>query len=213
MERIQVLINRLQEQQRHKADASQLLHTVLLLKEELSKEVIPQGKSLGSSKVFVLLPAAYPHSVTEQAKEKDVEPATLNNKTGELPMHTSDLAEEIPTLSQYRTRKDVNESVKQPESLNDKLKEQKTEVMEVIKEAPIRDLRKAIGINDQFVFINELFRGDEALYERSIKTLNNFSIFPEAEYWMNRELAAKLGWNRNQETVKHFYQLVKRRFS
>jgi hypothetical protein len=58
-----------------------------------------------------------------------------------------------------------------------------------------------------------LFRGDEPMYERSIKTINSFNIYPEAEYWMNRELKIKLGWDDTKEIVKHFYQLVKRRFA
>jgi hypothetical protein len=74
-------------------------------------------------------------------------------------------------------------------------------------------LRKGVGINDRFVFVRELFRGDDAMYERSIKTINNFTIFPEAEYWIARELKHKLGWDDKNETVKHFYQLVRRRFS
>ena len=85
--------------------------------------------------------------------------------------------------------------------------------MHSLKDAPIRDLRKEIGINDCLVFISELFRGDEPMYERSIKTINSFNIYPEAEYWMNRELKIKLGWDDTRETVKHFYQLVKRRFT
>lgn len=98
-------------------------------------------------------------------------------------------------------------------SLNDKLKEEKTEVVEILKSSPVKDLKKAIGINDQYLFINELFRGDENMYERSIKTINTFSIFAEAEYWIQRELKVKLGWDENSEAVQHFNQLVKRRFS
>jgi len=103
--------------------------------------------------------------------------------------------------------------VEQQESFNDRLKENRTELMHSLKETPIRDLRKGIGINDRFVFISELFRGDEPMYERSIKTINSFNIYPEAEYWMNRELKIKLGWDDTKEIVKHFYQLVKRRFA
>jgi len=99
------------------------------------------------------------------------------------------------------------------ESLNDRLKQDKTEVAHVLKESPIKDLRKGIGINDRFTFVRELFRGDEAFYERSIKTINSFHIFSEAEYWINRELKYKIGWDEEKETVKHFYQLVRRRFA
>jgi hypothetical protein len=98
-------------------------------------------------------------------------------------------------------------------SLNEKLKQTKIDLVDTISETSIRDLRKAIGVNDRFLFINELFRGDEAAYERSIKTINSFSIYAEAEYWIERELKIKNGWDMQNEKVAQFYQLVKRRFS
>jgi hypothetical protein len=98
-------------------------------------------------------------------------------------------------------------------SLNDKLKQTKIELGESLLETPIKDLKKAVGINDRFLFINELFRGDDVMYERSIKTINIFSIYPEAEYWIKRELKLKLGWDDKNEVVKQFDQLIRRRFS
>jgi hypothetical protein len=98
-------------------------------------------------------------------------------------------------------------------SLNEKLKSDVVDLRSALNDTPVRDLKKAIGINDKHVFINQLFRGDEAMYERSIKTINAFRILPEAEYWMERELKVKLGWDENRDVTRHFYQLVKRRFS
>jgi len=98
-------------------------------------------------------------------------------------------------------------------SLNEKLKSDVVDLRSALNDTPVRDLRKAIGINDRYVFVNQLFRGDEAMYERSIKTINAFRILPEAEYWMERELKVKLGWDENRDVTRHFYQLVKRRFS
>ncbi|MFN8264617.1 MAG: hypothetical protein U0T11_01005 [Chitinophagaceae bacterium] len=98
-------------------------------------------------------------------------------------------------------------------SINEQLKAGQKEVAHKLNEAPVKDLKKAIGINDRFVFINELFRGDETMYERSIKTINNFTIYPEAQYWMERELKIKLGWNDKSAVVQDFYSLVKRRFT
>lgn len=99
-------------------------------------------------------------------------------------------------------------------SLNDQLGTGHSEIVHKLSESnTIKDLKKAIGINDRFVFINELFRGDEAMYERSIKTINNFSIYPEAQYWIERELKIKLGWDNDRLAVQEFYSLVKRRFS
>ena len=121
---------------------------------------------------------------------------------------------EAPTLSQHQRERELHEVIgEKTPSLNDRLKEDKKEVAHSLKDIPIKDLRKGIGINDRFSFVNELFRGDEDMYERSIKTINNFGILSEAEYWINRELKFKLGWNDNKESVQHFYQLVRRRFA
>lgn len=97
--------------------------------------------------------------------------------------------------------------------LNEKLKEIRKEVAQKLGDVPIKDLRKAIGINDRYLYINELFSGDEAMFERSVKTLNQFSILPEAEFWMQRELRIKLGWKEDNVLVQQFVQLVRRRFA
>ncbi len=158
-----------------------------------NKEITPPPQ-LESS----LLPK---EKIKEQPIQKVINPAFSQNT-------------EPPTLVQHQVKKELHEVIADKrESLNDRLKQEKTEVFHTIKEAPIKDLRKAIGINDRFTFVNELFRGDDAMYERSIKTLNGFLILSEAEYWINRELKFKLGWNDTKETVQHFYQLVRRRFS
>lgn len=98
-------------------------------------------------------------------------------------------------------------------SLNEKLRSDIADLKSTLNDSPVRDLKKAIGLNDRYLFINQLFRGDEVMYERSLKTINGFRILPEAEYWMERELKVKLGWDENRESTRQFYQLVKRRFS
>ncbi|HKZ67514.1 MAG TPA: hypothetical protein VJ111_14205 [Chitinophagaceae bacterium] len=225
MERIEVLISKLNEQFLQKASFEQMLFTLQLLQNELTTH--QQGsRTLGTSKVSVVLPTVMnvdssqyekyaPKPVEkplpQEIKEKvlvDNESVSIVQENGQLDMVFDPLVE-IPTLS-HQIR---NKQGGQPESLNDKLKQGKTELVEVLKETPIKDLRKAIGINDRFLFINDLFRGDEVMYERSIKTINSFNIYPEAEYWISRELKTKLGWDTELPVVLQFDQLVKRRFS
>jgi hypothetical protein len=219
MERIQTLINRLQEQVRQNAEVSQMQLTVQLLQAELNQLQKSSVRALGTSKVAVVLPtparvAATPVAIQEIEEDQPVAVAPKAiPKTDNQFAPWFDPMNEIPTFSQHKIGKEINEAVEFQESLNDRLKENRTEIMHALKDTPIRDLRKAIGINDRFVFINELFRGDEVMYERSIKTINSFNIYPEAEYWMNRELKIKLGWDETRDLVTHFYQLVKRRFS
>jgi hypothetical protein len=137
-----------------------------------------------------------------------------------------DPVEDIPTLIHQQPSErplpkpdfvkpaEVHESIskEQTASLNEKLKQTKIELGDTLVELPVKDLKKAIGINDRFLFINELFRGDEVMYERSIKTINSFSIYPEAEYWIKRELKLKLTWADKNEAVIQFDQLIRRRF-
>ena len=219
MERIQTLINRLQEQVKQNADVAQMQLTLQLLQSELNQLQKTLVRTLGTSKVSVVLPtpvAIAPVSIKKSEPEEWQEvisaPKAKIKNNNQLDIHF-DPMNEIPTFSQYKIGKEVNETVGHQESFNDRLKENRTELMHSLKDAPIRDLRKGIGINDRFVFISELFRGDEPMNERSIKTINSFNIYPEAEYWMNRELKIKLGWDDTKEIVKHFYQLVKRRFA
>jgi len=227
MERIRGLIYKLQQQFDQKADPSEMLGTVKLLQLELTA-VSTSSKREGTSKVSIVFPSGVNNAMQFMAPEPQVaqklaEPvATKVAEVQEMPAPKKqenngwlfDPVEEVPTLSHQKEFKELNDVIGQQfSSLNDKLKTEKKELVSVLKEGPVKDLKKAIGINDRFVFLNELFRGDEAMYERSIKTINNFRIFPEAEYWIERELKVKLGWDEKKPAVQHFGQLVKRRFS
>jgi hypothetical protein len=235
MERIEFLINKLKEQSEQNATPDQMLVTIQLLTAELQGMQSGKQQILGTPKVAVMMPRTspvvqmpteherfIPKQVVERPIVEEVKETLLVDqgliskvqKNGQLDM-VFDPMTEIPTLShQLMNQRQVNETIADNnESLNDKLKQGRTELVEVLKETPVRDLRKAIGINDRFLFINELFRGDENMYERCIKTINNFNIYPEAEYWITRELKVKLGWKDDSETASHFYHLVKRRFT
>jgi hypothetical protein len=236
MERLKQLIGKLNEQFEQNADNKQLLVTTQLIEAELMRLSSASRAAQGTSKVAVVMPAArvvYNTVVVETPvlEEKAVERVALPvEKQEEKPVKNGNGTHapaaavqtglqfnpltEIPTLAHQSTAKELNEMMASAESsLNDKLKEERVEVGHRLTDSPVRDLKKAIGINDRFVFISELFRGDEVMYERSIKTINGFRIYPEAQYWIERELKIKLAWDDSKETTRHFYQLVKRRFS
>ncbi|MFY7900271.1 MAG: hypothetical protein ACOVNY_08810, partial [Chitinophagaceae bacterium] len=90
----------------------------------------------------------------------------------------------LPTLMHQKPKEVyvLNDVLMEEESVSvhTQFKEHKPEIATVLESAPIKDLKKAISINDRYVFIQELFRGDEAMFERSLKTINGFSILPEA---------------------------------
>lgn len=241
MERVGAFIHKLQEQFQQNATAEQLAVTVQLLLAELQQQASVQSNA--GKKISVIMPlvnrtisvaeqnevvqtaeTAGPKltiAATDITKEQTpviswpeitlqhvVPPKQENN------WHVDPVVD-IPTLAhQNKELVELNEvMVDTTESLNERLRADKKELGAVLHDAPIRDLKKAIGINDRYLFINELFRGDETMYERSIKTINSFNILPEAEYWIQRELKLKLGWPEDSEAVQQFDQLIRRRFS
>lgn len=110
--------------------------------------------------------------------------------------------------------KELNQKVAQNiPSLNDRLRQSQSEIGDRFNDMPVKDLRQAIGINDKFQFIQELFRGDVDTYERSIKTINEMHSIQDAEYWIERELKIRQGWVDDNRVVRQFYALVKKRFS
>jgi hypothetical protein len=238
MQRVDTLIKKLQEQFAANASAGQLLLTVQMLQAELShvqanaapetkagisvditQNNIPAAKAAEEKTVEVLqVDEAAIEAELEEIKRHAEAMKKMNVQNKPVIVYQPDEDDIIPTLAHHipagPQKKEINESIAgNSASLNDKLKQTKIDLGDTLTEAPIRDLKKAIGINDRFLYINELFRGDENMYERSIKTINGFSILPEAEYWIQRELKVKIGWNQDSETVKQFDQLVKRRFT
>lgn len=199
----------------------------VLPRPQLTEESLPTGENGEERTVEVLqLDEAEVEAELEEIKKnaETVKQMTSHNRPNLL----FDPVEDIPTLTHQQAhapekKKPVQKAVPitEPEirpsvagdSLNDRLRKSQIELSDTLKDTAIKDLKKGIGVNDRFLFINELFRGDEVMYERSIKTINNFSIFPEAEYWIRRELKVKLAWNDKDPVVKQFDQLIKRRFS
>lgn len=234
MERAGVLINKLQQLHAQNAPSDQMLQVAQLLIAELSlsqPQPAPERKKIavmmpggivggvagttGYEKLPIEAPSADPEKswTPANAEEEEWNEKKTSVKNGDKGFQTLNVFEEVPTLAHQPRSKEINEVIAIPEkSLNEKLFEPKTELAEKLKDEPLKDIKKAVGVNDRFIFISELFRGDEDMYERSIKTINRFTIYPEAEFWIQRELKLKLGWNEDNPVVKQFDQLVRRRF-
>lgn len=78
---------------------------------------------------------------------------------------------------------------------------------------PVEDLKKSIGINQKFSFINELFDGDSNSYHQAIEKLNSSNGLEQAEAFLTGELAVKHGWSSEGQAFRQLQDLVSRRFS
>jgi hypothetical protein len=207
MERLKQLISKLNDQCELNESALQMLVTLKQIEAELTQIHTVTVTGRKNSGVSIVMPSL---NISHRVVEEYIQTAPPGHQAW-----MGDPLVEIPTLSHQPNNQEINDLIgKSGTSINEKLKSgNSAELGSTLKGSPVKELRKAIGVNDRFVFINELFRGDEPMYERSIKTINNFRILPEAEYWMERELKIKLGWDDSRDIVQHFYQLVRRRFS
>ena len=73
----------------------------------------------------------------------------------------------------------------------------------------ISDLRKAIGLNDKFLMIRDLFDGDAARYEDTIDTLNEFDDLDECLIYIIENFA----WNPDSEGAKLLVSLIERKLA
>ena len=251
MERVETLLQKLQQQVNEKLPVEKLLLTVQMMQHELMhlQGNLPPDTNKATVVSMPLQTIIFQPKITETiasatvTEEKTIEVLQIDEAEVEAeleeikrnasliqnisshskpPMYLEPLEDDIPTLIHQEApvapikapAKEVNEwANKESRSVNESLKQPAVELSAKLSDGPVKDLKKAIGINDRFLYINELFRGDEAMYERSIKTINSFTIWPEAEYWIRRELKTKLGWADSTPTVKQFDQLIRRRFS
>ena len=109
----------------------------------------------------------------------------------------------------------VASKYKGQETLYDKISknQQGATIAEKLSAKPVIDLRKSIGINERFAFINELFEGNQQLFMESIDKLNNMHVYDDARKVLYEELAGKMNWNTKAKTFSDLDELVKRRFS
>ncbi len=95
------------------------------------------------------------------------------------------------------------------DSISEKIIEES--VADVINKTIISDLKAAIGINEKFFFINELFDGNMKDYNETIDKLNNCSGKDEALAFFI-ELEAKYQWKDDNEAVVQLKELIGRRY-
>ena len=80
---------------------------------------------------------------------------------------------------------------------------------EILHNEPITDLRQAIGLNDKFLLIRDLFGGDGAAFERAIETLNGFDDLDDCMIF----IAEHYAWNPNSDGAKLLMELLERKFA
>jgi len=125
-----------------------------------------------------------------------------------------EIVEEKPIVTQEKT------NGSNPEILADKFqskkfvhdniskKSQKKDVSAKMQSKPIKDISAAIGLNDKFIFIRELFGGDKDQYQETIQLLNNFDTYENALSFLEENF----DWSAEDPNFERLKELVQRKY-
>ena len=72
----------------------------------------------------------------------------------------------------------------------------------------VKNLRKAININDKYRYQRELFNGDSNIMNSTIDMLESFGTLDEAIDYLKKNF----NWDTNTESTQDFYSLLENRF-
>ncbi|MCK5766121.1 MAG: hypothetical protein KAH26_09050 [Bacteroidales bacterium] len=131
--------------------------------------------------------------VATEEPEPDVAP---DEETGEepAPKTTADLFSGSPTIADsFQSEKDNS-------------------IAAMVSPQSVQDLKMAIGINDKFLFINDLFNGDPPNYNDAIEKLNLAEDAQEAMKTLDG-FGEQLGWTDRSEAFGRLRKIVQSKYS
>ena len=149
-------------------------------------------------------------NIEEQIEEQIEEPIDEQMKKDDnlQPKATGDLF----SNTTFETISDKFKDIQQ--SLNDKISDSKDEksIGETMQKQHINDIKSAIGINEKFLFMNELFDGVLDNYNDAIDKLNSFEKLDDAlAYFM--ELETKYKWDDSIQSYSQLKAMIERKFN
>lgn len=134
-------------------------------------------------------------------------------------VHNDPVKEEMPPKTQaeidsrvkpIKEKKFLSDSFEgKSKSLNEELSNQSGsgKITDKLSSNPISSLSSAIGINEKFEIIKNLFGGNGESYERTMQQLNTAGNFNEAYEYMSK----KLGWDMDDPQVQRILELIRRK--
>ena len=79
----------------------------------------------------------------------------------------------------------------------------------VAESTPVTSLREAIGVADRYMFIRELFDGDDEAYEAAVTNLDKLTSFDDCVIYISENYV----WRAQSDAAKSIMSLLKRKFN
>lgn len=147
--------------------------------------------------------------IDDMDDDDDIQPIrfpTAAGATTRPPMREIPKPEDVIS-DDHAEKKFIGDKYQKERSLNDTIGEHKA-MDSKLASGPIPSLKAAIGLNDRFLFIREIFNNNSARYNDVIDRLDKMEHISEAVEF----LKANLSMQKNEASMK-FVELLKRRFT
>jgi len=141
--------------------------------------------------------------------EPEVEPTPIEEtemETVEV-FEEKELVEVEEEVSENEEPKRLGDSFLKEKSLNDSLSGVSHKLENKLSNTPVSSLQGAIGINDRYIYIRELFDGNADKFSSAVGDLDRLQNIEEAVSYLQQNYK----WKKNDTSLK-FVNLVKRRF-
>ena len=174
---------------------------VVSIKEETApkKEMVPK-KETAPKEETAEKEGSKQINTTKPLTEKTVRTQIIN---GEM-INEDEMLEESAEIADTKSR--LGDSFLKGKSINDLITEH-NKLEFKLSNLPVSSIKAAIGINDRFQYIRELFDNDAGKFTESVDSLDSMKNEKEAADY----LRANFKWKKNETSLK-FINLVKRRF-
>jgi len=194
-----------------------LYDSLILLKNASTEPVTEDLEITSQTKSEIEIEESVSAGKTEQPKDDK-----LIEVEEEKAIESTDDTKSPVKISQDLTMKKEKpvDTKKEPETLADLFQNsksfrseelaEKNPVMDLsskLQSQPISDIGSAIGLNDKFLFINELFNGNSEKFEETISYLNNAPNFNDAFNYLNEHF----DWEMENPSVQKLLDLARRK--
>lgn len=209
---------------------AKLYEETIILKHEISKMELSEIEKLPmnqNSKVIKneIHTADVPVSIVKEDEQKVAEislDTDSNNAESESTAEpvSNEIAEEVTKETSSFSDQDISEvkSISKYEidfqDLNTKLSgKEENSVVDQLQKQPIADLTTAIGLNERYLYANELFGGSMELFRDALRALNSKGSLQEALDYLENDLVVTHQWSNEHDLVHSLRRLVERRFN
>ncbi|HPE77983.1 MAG TPA: hypothetical protein P5210_11475 [Draconibacterium sp.] len=150
-----------------------------------------------------------PEIITEEEEKTEEQIITETDKQNVQP-HEEPVQNELRLEEEEQVEihhKRLGDSFSKEKSVNDIMSDDMSKLEHKLSNRPVLSIQSAIGINDRFQFIRELFEGNADNFVKAVTELDSMNDMKEAVEYMQ----ANFKWKKNDASLK-FVNLVKRRF-